>query len=87
MRQHVSTMSVATSRGLTEITGQVREAVRASGVRRDPEAFLSRLVRDGVPLFTHVAEGDDDMPSHVKAALTKTSEQIPIERGELHQRA
>jgi secondary thiamine-phosphate synthase enzyme len=52
-------------------------------VRRDLEAFLSRLVPDGDPLYTHVAEGDDDMPSHVKAALLKTSEQIPVKDGEL----
>src|SRR6266581_1330466 len=52
-------------------------------VQRDLEAFLSRLVKDGDPLFTHVAEGDDDMPSHVKAALTRTSEQVPVRGGEL----
>jgi len=52
-------------------------------VKRDLEAFLSRLVPDGDPLFTHVAEGDDDMPSHVKAALTRTSEQVPVREGEL----
>jgi secondary thiamine-phosphate synthase enzyme len=52
-------------------------------VRRDLEAFLSRLVKDGDPLFTHVAEGDDDMPAHMKAALLKTSEQVPIRGGEL----
>src|SRR6185436_5474111 len=52
-------------------------------VQRDLEAFLSRLVPDGDPLFTHVAEGDDDMPSHVKAALTRTSEQVPVHEGEL----
>src|SRR5262245_19326259 len=47
-------------------------------VCRDLEAFLSRLVKDGDPLFTHVTEGPDDMPAHVKAALTKTSESIPV---------
>ncbi|HEY7515663.1 MAG TPA: secondary thiamine-phosphate synthase enzyme YjbQ [Vicinamibacteria bacterium] len=52
-------------------------------VRRDLEAFLSRLVPDGDALFTHVAEGDDDMPAHVKAALLKTSEQIPVREGDL----
>jgi secondary thiamine-phosphate synthase enzyme len=51
--------------------------------RRDLEAFLDRLVPDGDPLYTHVAEGDDDMPSHVKAALTRTSEQIPFRGGAL----
>ena len=52
-------------------------------VQRDLEAFLSRLVPDGDPLFTHVAEGDDDMSSHVKAALSRTSEQVPVREGEL----
>jgi secondary thiamine-phosphate synthase enzyme len=52
-------------------------------VRRDLEAFLGRLVPDGDPLYTHTAEGDDDMPSHVKAALTRTSEQIPFRGGDL----
>jgi len=52
-------------------------------VQRDLEAFLSRLVRDGDPLFTHTAEGDDDMPSHVKAAMTRTSEQVPFADGAL----
>ena len=51
--------------------------------RRDLEAFLDRLVPDGDPLYTHTAEGPDDMPSHVKAALLKTSEQIPVLEGEL----
>ncbi len=52
-------------------------------VQRDLEAFLSRLVPEGDPLYTHTAEGDDDMPSHVKAALTRTSEPIPIADGRL----
>ena len=52
-------------------------------VRRDLEHFLSRLVPDGDPSFTHVAEGPDDMPSHVKAALTRTSESIPVQKAEL----
>jgi secondary thiamine-phosphate synthase enzyme len=49
----------------------------------DLEAFLSRLVPDGDPLFKHVAEGPDDMPAHVKAALLKSSESIPIAGGRL----
>jgi len=52
-------------------------------VRRDLEAFVARLVPDGDSLFTHTDEGDDDMPAHVKAALLKTSEQIPVTQGEL----
>ena len=52
-------------------------------VQRDLEAFLSRLVPEGDALYTHTTEGPDDMPAHVKAALTKTSEQIPVSGGEL----
>src|SRR5687767_9790763 len=52
-------------------------------VLADLEAFLSRLVPEGDRLYTHRAEGDDDMPSHVKAALTRTSEQVPIQAGRL----
>jgi secondary thiamine-phosphate synthase enzyme len=52
-------------------------------VCRDLEAFLSRLVPDGDTLYTHNDEGEDDMPSHVKAAITRTSETIPIRDGEL----
>jgi secondary thiamine-phosphate synthase enzyme len=52
-------------------------------VRRDLEAFFARLVPDGDPLFTHVTEGPDDMPSHVRTALTRSSEQIPILEGDL----
>ena len=48
-------------------------------VQRDLESFLSRLVPDGDPLFTHRQEGDDDMSAHVKAALTRTSEQVPVQ--------
>src|ERR1043166_7810366 len=39
-------------------------------VRRDLEAFFSRLVPDGDPMFIHTSEGDDDMPAHVRTALT-----------------
>jgi secondary thiamine-phosphate synthase enzyme len=47
-------------------------------VRRDLEAFVARLVPDGDRLFTHTAEGDDDMPAHVRTVLTQTSIGIPI---------
>jgi secondary thiamine-phosphate synthase enzyme len=52
-------------------------------VRRDLEAFLARLVPDGDPLFSHTAEGDDDMPAHVRTVLTQTSIGIPIADGRL----
>src|SRR5499427_8995659 len=51
--------------------------------KRDLEAWLNRLVAENDPLFTHNDEGPDDMPSHVKAALTATSISIPIIGGRL----
>jgi secondary thiamine-phosphate synthase enzyme len=53
------------------------------GVRSDLEAFLSRLVRDGDPLFRHDQEGPDDMPAHVRTVLTETSVNIPVREGKL----
>lgn len=50
-------------------------------VRRDLDAFLARLVPDGDPLFRHVDEGPDDMPSHVRSVLTQTSLGIPVANG------
>ena len=52
-------------------------------VRRDLEAFLARLVPDGDALFVHTAEGDDDMPAHVRTILTQSSIGIPIVDGKL----
>lgn len=52
-------------------------------VRADLESFVSRLVPDGHPDFTHVDEGEDDMPAHVKSALLRTSEQVPVSQGDL----
>jgi len=51
-------------------------------VQRDLERFLARLVPDGDPLFEHTAEGADDMPAHVRAALTQTQLGIPVAGGE-----
>ena len=51
--------------------------------RRDLEAWLDRLVPEDDPLYTHTAEGTDDMPAHVKAILTSTSVSIPIVGGRL----
>lgn len=95
--------------GLTEITAEVRAAVRAEAlreglltlfiqhtsasltiqenadpaVRRDLEAWLNRLVPEHDPLYTHTVEGPDDMPAHIKCALTATSLAIPILGGDL----
>jgi secondary thiamine-phosphate synthase enzyme len=51
--------------------------------RHDLEAWLNRLVPEGDPLYTHTAEGPDDMPSHIKAILTQVSLSIPIVNGRL----
>lgn len=50
---------------------------------RDLERWLTRLVPDGDPFYSHTAEGPDDMPSHIKAALTATSLSIPVLDGRL----
>lgn len=51
--------------------------------RRDLEAWLDRLVPEDDPHFTHTLEGPDDMPSHIKMALTRTSETVPFAAGRL----
>ncbi len=94
-------------RGTYEITGEVQQAVSASGVRRglchvfihhtsaslmlcenadpsvrrDLEAFMSRLAPDGDSLFTHTTEGPDDMPAHVRSVLTQTGLDLPVNNG------
>ena len=51
--------------------------------RHDLERWLNRLVPENDPLYTHTAEGPDDMPAHIKAALTDTTLSIPILDGQL----
>ncbi|MEM1107642.1 MAG: secondary thiamine-phosphate synthase enzyme YjbQ [Planctomycetota bacterium] len=104
------TVSISTyGQGTTEITSQIRDALRESGLmagtvnvfcqhtscslvlmenadpsaRQDLEAFLSKLVPEDEPYFVHTAEGPDDMPSHIKMVLTRTSETIPFADGRL----
>ncbi|MBI3882265.1 MAG: YjbQ family protein [Verrucomicrobia bacterium] len=52
-------------------------------VRRDLERFFARLAPDGDALFRHTSEGDDDMPAHIRTALTTVNLTIPFARGEL----
>jgi secondary thiamine-phosphate synthase enzyme len=52
-------------------------------VRGDLERFFARLVPDGDPLFEHTIEGADDMPAHVRAALTTVNLSIPVSGGSL----
>jgi secondary thiamine-phosphate synthase enzyme len=51
--------------------------------KRDLERWLNRLVPEGDAFYSHDAEGPDDMPSHIKAALTASSLSIPISKGKL----
>jgi len=81
-------LSWANSRGLT--TGLITLYIQHTSasllinenydhdVLVDMEAFFKRLVPDGDPLFIHTVEGPDDMPAHVRTALTQTSLSIPL---------
>lgn len=51
-------------------------------VQQDMERFLSRLIPDGDPMLRHTAEGSDDMPAHIRSAVTATSLSIPVASGE-----
>jgi secondary thiamine-phosphate synthase enzyme len=51
--------------------------------RRDLERWMARLVPEGDPFFTHADEGPDDMPAHIKSALTAVSLSIPVVGGRL----
>lgn len=94
-------------RGTYDITREIEQAVRESGVRtgfchvfvhhtsaslilcenadpvvrRDLEAFFSRMVPDGDRLFHHTAEGADDMPAHVRSILTNIDLTLPVSGG------
>jgi len=51
--------------------------------RHDMEAWMNRLVPEGDDLYTHVDEGPDDMPAHIKALLTNVSVVIPVMQGRM----
>lgn len=109
MRQQSSTLTIRTGgKGLTDITGQVAEQVRAAGIgnglltlfcrhtsaslliqenaapaaRRDLEAYFERIAPEG-DCYEHDDEGPDDMPAHLRAALTQTQLGIPLIDGRL----
>ncbi len=50
-------------------------------MRRDLETFMADLVPDGDPMFTHTAEGPDDMPAHVRSILTQNDLNLPVVDG------
>jgi secondary thiamine-phosphate synthase enzyme len=52
-------------------------------VRRDLEAFMTRLAPDGDPAYEHEEEGPDDMPAHIRAMLTQSSILVPVAGGKL----
>jgi secondary thiamine-phosphate synthase enzyme len=52
-------------------------------VQTDLLGWLARAAPDGDPRFSHAAEGPDDMPAHVRSAITRTSESIPVQGGNL----
>ena len=52
-------------------------------MRHDLKAFFERLVPDGDPIFVHTLEGDDDMPAHIRTALTTVNLSIPFHNGRL----
>ena len=52
-------------------------------VRGDLERFFSRLAPDGDPLYVHTIEGEDDMPAHIRAALTLTQLSVPVRHGRM----
>lgn len=51
-------------------------------VMRDLETFMSKQVPDGDPMFTHTAEGPDDMPAHVRSILTQSDLNLPVSNGQ-----
>jgi secondary thiamine-phosphate synthase enzyme len=51
--------------------------------RRDLEEFFNRLVPEDTDYFTHGSEGSDDMPSHIRMVLTRTTETVPIADGKM----
>lgn len=55
----------------------------APAARRDLEEYFDRLVPEATPYFEHTSEGADDMPSHIRMVLTRTSEVIPIANGRM----
>ena len=110
MKAHNESFTIRThGKGTLEITDEVAEIVRRSGIvtgtvtvfvkhtsaslvimenadpsaRRDLERFFEKLVPENTPWFSHTQEGPDDMPSHIRMALTRTSEVIPVTGGRM----
>ena len=52
-------------------------------VLKDLNSFFNRLIPDGDPLYDHQAEGPDDMPAHIRSALTQTQLSIPVQENKM----
>jgi secondary thiamine-phosphate synthase enzyme len=52
-------------------------------VQHDLEVFMGQLVSDGDEIFSHITEGPDDMPSHIRSVLTQTTLSVPLSKGAL----
>jgi secondary thiamine-phosphate synthase enzyme len=81
-RSGVSTGSVTVFIKHTSASLVIMENADPSA-RRDLEVFFEKLVPESTPWFVHTLEGPDDMPSHIRMALTRTSEVIPVMNGRM----
>lgn len=95
VQQYLSDTQAGTQAGIQAAEGMCHLFIRHTSasllisenwdqdVQHDLDAFLERLVPDGDALFIHRAEGPDDMPAHVRSALTATTLSIPFAEGKL----
>ena len=81
-RSGISTGTVAVFVKHTSASLVIMENADPSA-RRDLEVFFDKLVPEDTPWFVHTMEGPDDMPSHIRMALTRTSEVIPVMNGRM----
>ena len=87
--EHVAGVAAAVSTGVATVhlhhtsASLVIQENAGPGVRRDLERFMARVCPDGDPMFEHDYEGADDMPAHVRTALTAVNLSIPVTGGRL----
>jgi secondary thiamine-phosphate synthase enzyme len=81
-RQRISTGLLTVYIRHTSASLLIQENV-SPDVRHDLDAFLRRVVPEDVALYRHDDEGPDDMPAHIKSALTQTQLTIPVTDGQL----
>ena len=81
-RQHIATGLLNVYIPHTSASLLIQENA-SPDVRRDLDAFLRRIVPEDMSLYRHNDEGPDDMPAHIKSALTQTQLSIPVTEGRL----